>query len=257
MPGSPCPPLPTITLTTPETQANNWSLHASSIWASSIYLADHIADLHIPDLLASVRPARGTRDDPMVPLRILELGAGAGLPSIILAAAYSIDVHVTASDYPDPELIRTLEENIVRNGVTRNCGVVPYAWGTDATCLLRTLPSASVPSPDVQDGFDLIIAADTLWNSDFHAPLFQTMTTTLRHEPHARIQLVAGMHTGRYTLQSFLDILLQYGLDVDVVEERHVDGSGSRTWSVDRAEGEDERERRKWVLWMSLKRVAS
>ena len=242
-----------ITLKTPEPQANNWSLHASSIWTSSIFLADHVDDLHIVDLLAAVR-----QHDVARPLRILELGAAAGLPSIRIAALYGSDVQVVVSDYPDPDLIRTLEENILLNQVSHNCRAVPYAWGTDTSILTQVVAKMTIPhgvSDGKSSGFDLIVAADTLWNSDSHRPFLQTITCTLSHAAHARILLIAGLHTGRYTLESFLGLLPPYGLEVATLEERSVDGLNRRKWDVERAEGEDDRERRKWLLWMSLKRT--
>ena len=71
-------------------------------------------------------------------LDVLELGAGAGLPGIVIAkylalrrTTMNIDrISVTLSDYPDHHLIRTLEDNVSRNAVDRTCYVVPYAWGT-------------------------------------------------------------------------------------------------------------------------------
>lgn len=237
-----------ITLKTPETQASNWFLHASSIWASSTFLADHLDDLRIPDLLHFARHFGR-------PLRVLELGAGAGLPSICIAKAYGPDVHVVASDYPDPDLTRTLSENISRNEVTQNCCVVPYAWGSDVSDLLRSNDQPLLPDKPAE-GFDLVIAADTLWNSDSHRPFLQTLSLTLHRAPHARVQLVAGIHTGRYTLQSLLDLLPNYGFEIDVVEERNVaDGGAHRAWSVEREKGEDDRDRRRWVFWMCLKRT--
>lgn len=84
-----------ITLKTPETEPENWSLHASSIWISSVYLADHLDELHIDKEIAHAR------DREELPLRVLELGAGAGLPSILIAKRFQDDVFVVASDYPD------------------------------------------------------------------------------------------------------------------------------------------------------------
>ena len=112
---------PAITLIIPDTQAANWSLHATSIWTSSLYIADHVADLQLDKYVALTKQESR-------PLRVLELGAGAGLPSILLAKLY-LYVLVTCSDYPDPELIHTLSENAVRNDVKDRCRVVPYAWG--------------------------------------------------------------------------------------------------------------------------------
>lgn len=251
----PSPPRPKLTLKTPETQANNWSLHASSIWKSSVYLADHVEDLRIPTLLAALR-AEG-EPHAKRPLRILELGAGAGLPSIHIASLYGQDVEVTTSDYPDPDLIRCLEENVQRNGVSRNCVAVPYAWGADATTLLQTHPGLSVVPPGAGhpslQGFDLVIAADTLWNSESHHIFLQTLSVTLLDAPHAEICLIAGLHTGRYTLQSFLDLLSNYNLEASDPEERSVDDSIRRKWSVDRGEGEDDQQRRRLLLWIRLR----
>lgn len=47
-PKSTLPNPPTVTLNTPDTKPANWSLHASSIWVSSLYVAENLADLHLP-----------------------------------------------------------------------------------------------------------------------------------------------------------------------------------------------------------------
>ena len=236
-----------ITLMTPDTQAANWSLHASSIWSSSLYLADHIADLQMEKYL---NIARGEGR----PLRVLELGAGAGLPSILLSKLYS-DVLVTCSDYPDPELVRTLAENATRNDVADRCRVVPYAWGSDPTPLFAShVPPEAQLAGDTLLGFDVIVAADTLWNSGTHNIFVETLQRALRHAPHARAHLVAGLHTGRYVIQSFLRRAAESGLVAEDLRERRVSGTEERPWSVERADGEDEPERRRWVVWMVFKR---
>lgn len=216
------PDLPTsviITLSTPNTQAEHWSLHASSIWVSALYVADHISELGLPT---------------DIPLRLIELGASAGLPSILIAKSHPL-VHVVASDFPDPLLIHTLRENVVRNQASRNCSVVPHAWGTD--------PSALLPAADV------ILAADTLWNSEHHGALLRTTCAVLARTPAARAYFVAGMHTGRYTLDSFFRKAGEAGLALVEASEREVQGEGRREWDVRRAESEDERERRRWLVW--------
>ncbi|KAG9313079.1 hypothetical protein JVU11DRAFT_6519 [Chiua virens] len=227
-----------IELATPDTEPSNWSLHASSVWVSSLFIADHLEELHI-DAISGNKP-----------VHVLELGAGAGLPSILLAKMYHT-VFVTASDYPDNSLIRTLSDNIRRNGVSGRCHAIPYAWGTE-TGALRC--QGGDGRRDVDARFDIVVAADTLWNPDLHTPFLNTLCLCLKREPEARVHLVAGLHTGRYTIQSFLNTTNLRGLVLQSATEREVDGEkASRPWDVSRAEGEDERERRRWVVWMILK----
>jgi nicotinamide N-methyltransferase len=116
-----------------------------------------------------------------------------GLPSIVIAKRYP-DVAVTVSDYPDEDLIRTLSQNVADNGVSANCRAVAYGWGSDPAELFL---------PDNKK-FDILIAADTLWNSEFHGLFIETLQLTLDKSPHSRVHLFAGLHTGRYTIQSFL-----------------------------------------------------
>lgn len=234
----------TITLTTPTTQAANWSLHASSIWASSIYIADHLPDLHL-DRHIEIAARETNSDGSSRRLRILELGAGAGLPSILIAKLYDA-ADVTVSDYPDEELIKTLADNVTRNDVARNCRAVPYAWGDSPSVL-------SHPNASIDPTFDVIIAADTLWNSQLHSLFLDALGKTLRKSAGARIFLVAGLHTGRYTLQAFMNSVRSGAFEFDVIEERAVDGRSRRAWDVERQEQEDEKERRKWVVWMVLR----
>lgn len=229
-----------VTLRTPETDRSNWSLHASSIWASSRYLADHLDDLHLQSHLHQ----RVSQDEKFC---LLELGAGAGLPGIVIAKCHP-EILVTVSDYPDTQLIQTLSDNIANNHTSANCCARAYAWGSDP-CVLFQGGSEQHSGPV----FDAIIAADTLWNSDLHPLFIETLKRTLRKSSSSRAHLVAGLHTGRYTLQSFLDAALQSGFVLESLEERERSGMAKRDWDVTRAEEEDEKERRRWLLWIALK----
>ncbi len=84
----------------------------------------------------------------------------------------------------------------------------------------------------------------------------------LARTPSARAHLVAGLHTGRYTLDAFFRAARAAGLVVVEATEREVSGGEKdarrREWDVGRqpatgGEDEDERERRRWIVWSVLK----
>ena len=231
-----------IALSVPDTQKEHWSLHASNIWVAALYVADHISELNL-HAEETTCPNNNTP-----PLRLIELGAGSGLPSILIAKCYP-HISVIASDFPDTKLIHTLCENVTRNNVAQNCTVVPHAWGTDPSALL---------SPPA----DMVLAADTLWDPAQHTALLQTICAVLTRTPAARVHLVAGLHTGKYTIDAFFRAARSAGLVVVEATEREVVGGEKdacrREWDVGRrlAAGgadEDERERRRWIVWSVLK----
>ena len=226
-----------ITLRTPDTQTSNWSLHANSIWVSSIYLADHIADLNLDFYIR----CGSSHEEETRKIRVLELGASAGLPGILVAKLFPTTTLVTVTDYPDDRLIETLKNNVQSNNVADHCKVLPFAWGSDPTVVLGN-----------SKGFDVVIAADTLWNPELHPIFIDSLKSTLKKSPTSRIHLVAGLHTGRYTIQAFLtQIERNSGLHIESISEREVTGFSTRLWDVLRS-GEDERERRRWIIWMTL-----
>lgn len=116
---------------------------------------------------------------------MLELGAGAGLPSLVCALRGASRVVVT--DYPDPDLIENLRYNIAhcldadgRAGeeeekVRRVESVLSaqgHLWGADTTAL--------------DPPFDVLILADLLFNHSEHAKLITTVQKTLRRSSDAR-----------------------------------------------------------------------
>lgn len=108
---------------------------------------------------------------------VLELGAGAGLPSLVCAAGGAKQVVVT--DYPDTELIDNLRHNIESNAhlMSHNCVAEGYLWGADASALTRPVPAGK---------FDLLIMADLLFNHSEHAKLARTVRMLLARTAEAR-----------------------------------------------------------------------
>jgi nicotinamide N-methyltransferase len=111
---------------------------------------------------------------------VLELGAGAGLPSLVCALNDASRVVVT--DYPDAELIDNLWYNIDHCGLSTSPPSIVaegYLWGAPINDLTKHLPRE-------QDGFDVLILADLLFNHSEHTKLIQTVQLTLKRSPGAK-----------------------------------------------------------------------
>ncbi|EST05323.1 DENN domain protein [Kalmanozyma brasiliensis GHG001] len=117
--------------------------------------------------------------------RVLELGAAAGLPSIVCNWASAS--HVVATDYPDKDLIDNLTKNVVLNcqdesSPLRGPGksfVEGYIWGRDASPLLSKLTDAS----GKPGKFDLILLSDLVFNHQAHPALLETCEACLADAP--------------------------------------------------------------------------
>ncbi|KAI4688029.1 uncharacterized protein J4E84_004957 [Alternaria hordeiaustralica] len=110
---------------------------------------------------------------------VLELGAGAGLPSLVCALNGAAQTVVT--DYPDAELVENLQYNV------DHCELLPkppkivaegYLWGAPTSNLTKYLADGS--------GFDVLILADLLFNHSEHAKLIKTVQLTLKKSPNSR-----------------------------------------------------------------------
>ncbi|KAF8867087.1 hypothetical protein BDZ45DRAFT_609219 [Acephala macrosclerotiorum] len=115
---------------------------------------------------------------------VLELGAGAGLPSLVCAGLGARSVVVT--DYPDVELVQNLQLNIDRlyqdsGGEREEREVIAegYCWGNDPTQILSRLPSG-------EEGFEVLILADLLFNHSEHGKLVETVKSTLKKTKEAK-----------------------------------------------------------------------
>ncbi|KAF2278777.1 uncharacterized protein EI97DRAFT_218916 [Westerdykella ornata] len=107
---------------------------------------------------------------------VLELGAGAGLPSLVCALNGAAQVVVT--DYPDADLIENLRYNIsLCESLPSPLNVVAegYLWGAGTEHLTKHIPDAA--------GFDVLILADLLFNHSEHEKLVKSIQLTLNKSP--------------------------------------------------------------------------
>ncbi|EDU43079.1 methyltransferase [Pyrenophora tritici-repentis] len=110
---------------------------------------------------------------------ILELGAGAGLPSLVCALNGAAQTVVT--DYPDAELVENLRYNIDHCELLSQPPKIVaegYLWGASIEDLTKHLTDKS--------GFDVLILADLLFNHSEHGKLIKTVQLTLKKSPASR-----------------------------------------------------------------------
>ncbi|KAI9806168.1 MAG: hypothetical protein M1826_004667 [Phylliscum demangeonii] len=178
--------------------------------------------------------------------RVLELGAGTGLCGIVAVRAGADEVVIT--DYPAPNLLRTLRRNVARNlpdaiGPATGPATGPivsvhgHAWGD----LHSAVASRHAHS------FTRVVASDCLWLVRQHRNLVRSMIHFLRRPgpspacsaPAPRVWVTAGFHTGRAKVAAFFDVAVRRGLVLERIVERDVLGR-ERRWR--RCGGEEEEE---------------
>ena len=153
---------------------------------------------------------------------VLELGAGAGVPSLICAMKDARQVVVT--DYPDEDLVENLRHNIEQNqGLLldqSNIHAEGYLWGASTTTL-----TAHIPSDERTAGFDLLILGDLLFNHSEHGKLLATIQNTLKRSSEAQA-LVFFTPYRPWLLEkdlAFFDLARQADLLVEKVFEKVMD----------------------------------
>ena len=144
----------------------------------------------------------------LIGARVLELGAGLALPSLVAAHG---GARVTATDWYEPALSFT-RENAAAAGVTVSTLMVDW----------RDPPAALTRPP----GFDLVIAADVLYEPRNAAPLADLVPRVVA--PGGRVVIADPR---RPDARLFLDRMAEQGWDVstDTVEySGRRDETGSR-----------------------------
>lgn len=163
--------------------------HGDDLWAASRHVANQLADAETcRDLLS---PLDSNEEHPLVGLRFLELGAGAGLPSW---TAMWRGAKVICTDQGIPDRIRCMAESAQRNWRAMNdadnnssatlanaqmAQVCPYDWGTPTTEITNAALSGDVSCDDEVIQFDVIVAADCVYMPQCHEVLLKSIDLLL------------------------------------------------------------------------------
>ena len=226
--------------------------------------------------------------------RVLEVGAGTALPSMVASLVGAS--RVAATDYPSPIVLETLAANVAANASAENSPLHPprvvpievygHKWG-DLPTSSPVFEDAEADEDDEEEengsasaaasrewkrqqrerdqafatanagAFDVVLSCDCLWMPWQHAGLRRSISHFLAPGPGARALVAAGFHTGRGELRGFFDseALARLGLEVERIWERDCHGA-ERPWSLDRGL-EDVTERKRWLVVAVLRRIRS
>jgi nicotinamide N-methyltransferase len=167
---------------------------------------------------------------------VLELGSGAGLPSLVCAILGAKTVIVT--DFPDPDLIENIWYNIEHCQESTVVGdpidikkvatAQGYLWGADPAPLLAHITSTSdncSATRGTLPGFDILILADLLFNHSEHAKLISTVQQTLSHSPSSKAFVFFTPYRPWFLEKdlAFFDLAHEAGFNVEKVLEKMVE----------------------------------
>ncbi|KAE8412362.1 hypothetical protein BDV36DRAFT_287970 [Aspergillus pseudocaelatus] len=225
-------------------------LFAHYLWNAAIVVAEGVEDAYYS---RAETPQPDKKKEPhglwqVEGETVLELGAGAALPSLICALANA--AKVVATDHPfSPALSGTIASNIASNlhhRPTADVPIHPHEWGVFSDPFARQNKGA----------FTRIIAADCFWQKSQHESLARSMAWFLA--PGGKVWVVSEPHLGCVVVAGFFEMMLAMGFEIELAFERDLAAyieSGvevRREW-VPVREGEDEHWRR-WCVIAVLKR---
>ncbi|GAQ04076.1 protein N-methyltransferase NNT1 [Aspergillus lentulus] len=151
---------------------------------------------------------------------VLEIGAAAGVPSIVSAVKGARTVVMT--DYPDPDLVENMRYN-----ASLSAAIIPsssslyvdgYKWGDPVEPLTAYLPEGS-------NSFDLLIMADVVYSYHEHPNLIKVMQKALKKSKDS-VALVVFTPYQPWLLprnQTFFPLAEQSGFQVTKIFEKVMD----------------------------------
>jgi len=173
---------------TGETAANG--LFADNLWPGCFVMADILAcNPHI-----------------CLHKMVLELGAGAALPSVVAGVQGASKIVVT--DFPEQSVIENIEEVMQMNHI-KQAIVLPHLWGDSVDDLRKCVEGAF---------FDVLILAEVLWKDTYHLhnQLLQSISQTLNREHGVAfmtfVHRETDMHKAENDLELFTVATEKYGL---------------------------------------------
>lgn len=260
------PSYPTLNRVTTEETATTQNTHADDtvpvqdgrtlfahfVWSSGLVAAEGIENAHLYETNPTAVGKEAYQIWNVKGQSVLELGAGAGLPSIVSTLANASTV--VATDHPlSPALAGTIQFNMDHNLRNRSprppakISIQSHEWGVLDDPFSQKNRAA----------FTRIIAADCYWMRAQHENLARTMRWFLA--PGGQVCVVAAFHTGRAVVADFFETALKNGLRIESIFERDVvaqyeDGREIRREWLPRRDDDGPGTRARWCAICVLKR---
>jgi predicted nicotinamide N-methyase len=223
--------------------SESWEGYGDLLWASSRHLANEFADPAKCRLLLGPRWQQEEKEQeissssskydhsaphPLENMKVLELGAGCGVPSLM---AMKCGARVVCTDLDDPNRIRSLAEAIQRNwkelavlqgfntqkeSVQTNLSLAracPFRWGKSTEPVLKSLNS------QMEERFDVIFATDCLFMPWLHCDLLQGIDEML--VPNGVAIMAFAIHEGYskdHEVWPFCDKASEKGFHVEILQ---------------------------------------
>lgn len=228
--------IPVVRLSLPNPSSENWTkLQANHLWLSAIYLSDRIARRAL---------ATGTVINNA---RVAELGAAAGLPGVV---ACLTGAQVVSTDWDDDGILSVLRGNFERNGCKEDrYAVKGFRWGANSHSLLESLSTRSTGD---SERFDVLLLADTIWVTEAHGQLLDSIWALLKQDGQGVAHIVAGLHTGRGPLERFVQAAKARGGNVTFQTEVKWRSEGGWEENVSGLSGSGLEEERGVVVYFTL-----
>ena len=150
------------------------------------------------------------------------------------------------TDHPTKELLSAIQSNVENNvgdHHLHNIYVKGHEWGQLDDSFAKVNAGK----------FNIVLAADCLWMPGEHESLTQSMLNFLSLSENARVWVVAGFHTGRAVLATFLEVAKEGGLSTEKVWERDAFGNERDFAPNDGERREDATIRSRWLMVAILK----
>jgi nicotinamide N-methyltransferase len=122
---------------------------------------------------------------------------------------------VVVTDYPDADLIANLSHNIATCASSKPLVAKPYLWGADASTLIDQVKP--------EEGFDVLILADLLFNHSEHAKLVDSVRQTLKPDGSALVFFTPYRPWLLHKDLAFFDLAKEKGFIVEKVLEKVMD----------------------------------